>query len=255
MIYLAKILPVFLLPIGLTLGLILLGLALRRKSLVLAACAFLYICSTPIMARFSLNLIERGTERGRAAEAPNADGIVVLSSGRLVAPGAAKVSEWGDGDRFFGGIELFAAKKAPLLIFTGGWAPWEPEARSEGEILVEYARMFGFPKDAVMTTDKVMNTAGEAEAVAALFKARRLGKVDGAQAPWKILLVTSAFHMPRARTQFERQGFEVLPFPVDFLVSTGTQISLLDFFPSAGALSQTELAFREFYGRLIYRVR
>jgi len=61
----------------------------------LAACVFLYICSTPIVARFSLNLIEGGVERGRAADAPTADGIVVLSSGRLIAPGKARVSEWG----------------------------------------------------------------------------------------------------------------------------------------------------------------
>lgn len=255
MIYFTKILPVFLLPIGLTLGLILLGLVFKRKFLVIAACVFLYACGTPIVARFSLSLIERGAERERAEDAPSADGIVVLSSGRLVAPGKAGVSEWGDGDRFFGGVELFAAKKAPVLIFTGGWAPWEPDARSEGDILVDYTRMFGFPREAVLTTQKVMNTAGEAEAVASIFKARNFSEKNGPQSPWKIFLVTSAFHMPRARTQFERQGFEVIPFPVDFLVSTGTRISLLDFFPSAGALNQTELALREFYGRVIYRVR
>jgi len=80
-----------------------------------------------------------------------------------------------------------------------------------GEILVEYARMFGFPEDAVVTTDKVMNTAGEAEAVAALFKARGHGKVDGAQAPWKILLVTSAFHMPLARTNLNARVSKCSP--------------------------------------------
>ena len=69
-----------------------------------------------------------------------------------------------------------------------------------------------------------------------------------------MLLVTSAFHMPRARRLFERAGVSVIPFPVDFKVSAGGALSALDFLPTGAALRQTEMAMREGYGRLFYFV-
>ncbi len=50
-----------------------------------------------------------------------------------MAPGVAAMSEWNDGDRFWGGIALYQAGKAPLLVFTGGWSPGQPNAKPEGE--------------------------------------------------------------------------------------------------------------------------
>jgi len=105
----------------------------------------------------------------------------------------------------------------------------------------------------VLTTGKVFNTADEAAAVAALL-AGKAHAGDGKK-PWRILLVTSAFHMPRAKIQFEAAGFQVAAYPVDFLASSERQTTILDFLPSANALSQTELALREFYGRAFYRIR
>jgi uncharacterized SAM-binding protein YcdF (DUF218 family) len=60
--------------------------------------------------------------------------------------------------------------------------------------------------------------------------------------------------MPRARRLFERAGMSVTPFPVDFKVPAGGTVSVLDFLPAAGALTQTEMALREGYGRLFYFV-
>lgn len=253
MIYLAKILPVFLLPIGVTLILLAAGLLARRRVLIVAAFAGLYIASIPLVSRQALKLIEGDAVREAPQAAPSADAIVVLSGGRVLAPGSAKVSEWCDADRFFGGVELYQARKAPLIVFTGGAAPWEPTAPSEGEMLVGFARGFGVPAEAVVTTGKVFNTADEAAAVAALLAGRPAAGAD--KSPPVVLLVTSAFHMPRAKVQFEAAGLRVEPYPVDFLVSSEKQVTIMDFLPSAGALSQTELALREFYGRAFYRIR
>ncbi len=159
--------------------------------------------------------IEDWEERIQAIEAPHGDAIVVLSGGRLVAPGASGVSEWNDADRFYSGVELFHAGKAPLLIFTGGWVPWEPKAKPEGEILIEYAKALGVPLDNMLTTGAVVNTADEFEAVARLLSNKGVKIYDPA-GQFRILLVTSAFHMPRAQRLFERAGLQVIPFPVDF---------------------------------------
>jgi len=47
--------------------------------------------------------------------------------------------EWGDPDRFFGGIALFKAGKAQKLVFTGGKMQWDKAKKTEGEVLKEYA--------------------------------------------------------------------------------------------------------------------
>ena len=180
-----------------------------------------------------------------AADVANADAIVVLGGYRVIAPGADAISEWDDADRFFSGLELFQLGKAPLLVFTGAPHSWEPNSRLHGEILKRYAMAMGVPDVGIITTGRALNTAEEAAAVSALLRIRQ------ANSP-HILLVTSAFHMPRARALFERAGLVVTPFPVDFQVSAVGRLDVLDFLPHPRALEQTQTAIREAYGRLFY---
>lgn len=241
-------------PLGVALLLVLTGLLLRRRAIIWIGFAVLYLGSTPVVSQFMIQSVEGWAERSPSVDAPRADAIVVLSGGRVVAPGVEGVSEWSDADRFYGGVELFQTGKAPLLIFTGGWVPWEPSAKPEGEILIEYAKALGVPAKSMITTGAVMNTAEEAQAVAALLGQRHaIGTAQGAHP--HILLVTSAFHMPRAQYLFTHAGLEVTPFPVDFQVSAGGEVDVMDFLPSADALAQTERAWREIYGRMYYGAR
>ncbi|MGE0865660.1 MAG: YdcF family protein [Vicinamibacterales bacterium] len=247
MIYLSKTLPLFVLPIGVTIILALVGVLTRRRWLVFVSLANLWIFSLPPVAGFLTRNLEGGMERLPAESMPVADAIVVLSTGRVAAPGRAAVSEWGDPDRFFGGVDLMQTGKAPLLVFTGGSSPFSTDSPLEGEVLAMHATRLGVPADRILTTTRVVNTAEEAVAVAALLRSRQ-------PEPAHVLLVTSAFHMLRASRQFERSGMRVTPFPVDF---SGTGLggqTFVDLLPTARALSRSEVAIRELYGRLYYRL-
>ena len=201
MIYLSKLLPLFVLPVGITLLLILAGLLFHKRALIWTGLVVLLLSSTPAVSSLAVRMAEGWAERGAAADAPAADAIVVLSEMRVVAPGKAAVSEWNDGDRFFGGVELLKARRAPLLVFTGGASPWEPNAASESDLLAGFAKAMAIPDSQVLVTPRVFNTAEEAAAVATLLRGRR--KEPSAQRePTRVLLVTSAFHMPRARRLF-----------------------------------------------------
>lgn len=248
MLILNKLLPLFVLPLGVSLMLIAWGTFRRRRRVAVAGLLVLLVSSNPFVGDFLIRWTEEWAERRPAAEVPAADAIVVLSAGRRVPPGPAKVSEWGDANRFYGGLELFRATRAPVIVFTGAWVSWEPEAPLEGDVLARYARESGVPAERILVTGKVGNTADEAREVAALLRSR------GLTAP-RVLLVTSAFHMPRARRQFEQAGLTVEPFPVHFLVPSGRRLTALDVLPSVGALRQTETALRELYGRAFYRLR
>ncbi len=250
---LRQILPLFFLPVGLTLILVVVGLVRRRRALVAIGLGVLWLSSTPVVSNLLTRAVEGHAERDVAAAAAAADAIVVLSSGRLLAPGRAGVSEWHDADRFFGGLELFRAGKAPLLVFTGGWDPSSSRIKLEGEVLVEYATSLGVGRDSVVTTGRVANTEEEARAVSALLRERRSTRGESA-ARTRILLVTSAFHMSRAKRLFEGAGLAVSPFPVDFQVQADGTFGLLSVLPAAWALRQTDLVWRELYGRAYYRL-
>jgi len=241
-----RLLPLFLLPVFLILALLVIGLVWRRRWVVVLAAAVLWTCSTPVIADRLLRATEHWAERPSVASMPTADAIVVLSSGRVIAPGPDRVFEWGDADRFFGGVDLLQAGKAPLLMFTGGASSANPNAPLEGELLTALAVRVGVPADRIVSTGRVGNTADEADAIVALLRER-------SALPARILLVTSAFHMPRASHLFGRVGLTVVPFPVDFGTSVRSGIGILDLIPNAIALERTHRAWREIYGQLLYR--
>jgi len=244
-ILLNKLLPVFFLPLGVCLILLIFGLARRRRAPIVAAVLLLLICSNPFVGRYAIRSAEGWAERRSVADVVPADAIVVLSAGRTLAPGPDKVSEWQDANRFFGGVELFVAGKGPLLVFTGARPSSDPTAPTEGDVLREYADRLGVPRGHILVTDEVTNTADEAREVLAVL-APRLNRVP------RVILVTSAFHMPRAAAQFIAAGMVVDPFPVDFSIAAGRRTTVMDFVPSIPALHLTHTALREFYGRVFY---
>jgi uncharacterized SAM-binding protein YcdF (DUF218 family) len=243
MIYLHKILPLILSPLIITMLLMAYGVIKNNKRYSVAGLVLLYASSTFVIADVLFAKLEGQDLRIEAKDAPRADAIVVLSGTMTHVQGAAgPVTEWNDADRFFAGLELYQAGKAPRLIFTGGLVPWEKTSQTEGAVLKAHAQRFGIPEASIGVSAEAQNTAQEAVAVRAMLTES------------KILLVTSAFHMLRAKQQFERQGFEVSAFPVDFKVR-GKAFTPMDFLPDPRALGLTDMVVREWIGRLYYQLR
>jgi uncharacterized SAM-binding protein YcdF (DUF218 family) len=278
MFLLSKLLPLLLLPLGLALLLLVWAVWRGGRTPVLAALGLLWLFATPLTAEGLWRWLERPYQRrsidtvlqGFACALPARPSppvsyspaerlgtaqrlgcaVVVLGTGRHAAPGPARASEWTDADRFFGGIEAYQHLRAqgfrPRLIFTGGWWPTQPSLRPEGDELRLRAIALGLPPADLLSTSRVRNTAEEARAIAALVP-------PGAA----VVLVTSAFHMPRAQRLFERQGLSVVPLPVDFQ-ATGAWAGHpladpLNYLPSADGLASSSRALREAIGRTLYR--
>ncbi len=119
--------------------------------------------------------------------------------------------------------------------------PWSEAALTEGQWLYDQALAVGVPKADIVVTRPVSNTSEEAQAVSQMLPGQ------------SVLLVTSAFHMPRARATFQAVGLQVYPFPVDLRV-TQRDMTPMDFVPSAKALDRTTDALREWLGRGFYAV-
>ena len=242
MIYLHKLLPLVASPIGLLIGLMLLALVLKRQWPVYWALFVLLVCSFPLTARFIWVGLESEYQYQAPITVPKADAVLVLSGmlgGFETEDGY--VTEWVDPDRFFVGVQLVKMGKADRLIFTRGKMPWS-ESPPEGELLKQKALEMGIFPEQILLTSIVSNTAEESAAVKDLMAERQLNK---------IILVTSSFHLPRAKLLFDQVGVETYPYPTDFKVAS-RDITWLHFIPSADALRNTSSGIREYLGRIYY---
>jgi uncharacterized SAM-binding protein YcdF (DUF218 family) len=220
-------------------------IGLINKKLIYTALGVLYILSTPIFSNNFFKLIEGSEYRKHISAIDSTDAIVVLSGMlEINEVGDSTYIEWGDPDRFFGGIALFKAVKAQKLVFTGGKMPWDKAKKTEGAVLKEYAISIGIPSEKIFVTKDVENTADESVAGKELIIPSK-----------RIILVTSAFHMYRAKMLFEKQGFIVIPYKVDYKVEGNSKVTLMDLLPSAINLELTETGIRELISRLFYLVK
>ena len=241
-LYLHKILPIIFLPSGLIICLILIGLIKRKPLLIWLSLVLFYLFATPIVSASIFKYVERGQVRKDISKMPKADAIVVLGGMfNYVKTETGGLNEWGDPDRFFGGIELFKAGKANQLIFTGAKMPWaDKDQETEGESLKKYAIQFGVPDSSIKISGLVTTTEDESKEVRKLLPTSN-----------NIILVTSAYHMPRSKSLFDKQGFNVTSFPVDSKVSVEGR-TILDYLPHAENFRNSETAIRELIGRLFY---
>ena len=245
MIYLHKVLPLVASPLFLVITLVLWGLVFKSRKAVLAGIGVLIICSMPILSGKLISFLERDYVLAPPVSAATADAVVVLSGMVRTIEGKNGLTyEWGEAsDRIFAGIDLIKVNKAPILILTGGKLPWSV-GKPEGEHLKIIAEQLGIPSNRILLTENVQNTDQEAKAVSKL-----LNKTDPS-----VILVTSAFHMPRAQKVFEAAGIIVIPFPVDFL-SGADKNSMMTYIPSAEAFGTTSFFIREMIGRLYYALK
>ena len=246
MLVLHKLLPLIFSPLGLVVGLLLLSVVLRRRGPSLFAILILLVASLPLTADRIWTALESDYPYQPIKSVENADAVVVLS-GMLggIETDKGVVSQWGGAiDRFFVGIDLLDAGKAPLIIFTRAQWPWL-NLPPEGEILAKRALTMGVSSSQVLLTGTVTTTADEANEIKTLMEFAGMERV---------ILVTSAYHMPRAKMLFDRAGIKSIPHPTDFK-SSGGHLDWMSFVPSAGGLSKTSGGIRELIGRFYYRIK
>jgi len=249
MLFLNKLLPMFVLPLGWVFIFLVVGLFRRKRWPVIVATVLLYVCSTGIVSGSLIRALESGYPPVSLDRAEKADAIVVLSGmfGAASPPGCQgclpNLNE--SNERLEGGIQLWQRHKAAYLVFTGGRIPWEAQAEVEGASAKRVAEARGVPADKILITTEVGNTEDESRAAAAMMRERGWSK---------IILVTSSWHMRRAGRLFHKAGVDFVPFPVDFQTDAHSSLTLLDFLPAARALDKTEQALRELYGIAFYAV-
>ena len=145
-------------------------------------------------------------------------------------------------DRLVQAVALYKAGKADLILLSGGAAPG---SRSEAHLMRDVLVIMGVPAEDMILEDQSKNTHDNAVNSARLLQDRGLHSV---------LLVSSAFHMPRAYTLFQAQDLEVVAAPTDYQ-KVILKSTLPAGIPGVKNLVRTTEAFHEIVGYWVYRWR
>lgn len=256
-VVLSKILPPFILPDGLTCLLLFAAIWPLHKrpraawGAATAGLVLLLLASTPLVSRLLVASIEAESIRGEPP--PSADAIVVLGGGAWPAQPPRHVVELAGAtaNRVLYAAKLYRDNKAPIVILSGGRLPWIKTLPPVSQEMAEVIEMMGVPSSAVVQESESGNTYQNAARTRAILEQRNLHRV---------LLVTSALHMPRALALFRQQGVEAIPAPTDFIYRSTSGFEspwpdlIIALLPSAEALSETTQALRELLGSAVYSI-
>jgi uncharacterized SAM-binding protein YcdF (DUF218 family) len=248
----AKLLDFVTQPLSWVVVLLTLGLLMRRRrprtatGLQWAALAILVLLGWQPLP----DLLIRQLESRHPAVPAQADlsryaGLVVLGGAlepAYVWAGHGQPALNDGAERMTAALPLLQRYPHWRLLFTGG----EGELTAQGMSEAERAQIF-YQSMNVAPQRLLLEAASRTTHENAVFSAALPG-VDKTRA-W--LLVTSAWHMPRALATFEKAGWNVTPYPVDF--RTGVETPWLRYSLAEGA-ARWHLALHEYLGLLAYRV-
>ena len=258
-LFLSKLIPLFIYPLGLSCLLLLIALwfCYRRSRWsfipVLLALIILMSASNVRVSNSLITSLER--QYLPSDNMPQAEAIVVLGGATRSSEAPRIMPDMSDrGDRLLYAVKLYKDGAAPLILLTGGRIQWFGGGSSEAESMATIMEIMGIPRDVILLESRSLNTHENAVYTKEILKRRNINK---------ILLVTSATHMPRSLAIFRKQGINAIPAPTDFLVSDrnliessfSTESRILSFFPNTESLDRTTQAIKEYIGTFIYRLR
>jgi len=229
-----KILEMFLLPSVFVLVLILIGIILifRKKRgklgkiLIILGILLYYLFSITPVADSIISPLEKQYQPVQKEELEKADKIVLLLGGK--ESDVLRASEV---------LRLYNLQSAIIISGRDPLSPKIEEAKEVKDFLVER----GIPEENIILEDKSRTTKESAENLKNLV----------VEEPF--FLVTSAYHMPRSMESFQKMGANPIAAPADFKIKESYDI--LDFFPNAENLRNSDIALHEYFGILWYRLK
>jgi uncharacterized SAM-binding protein YcdF (DUF218 family) len=258
-LFLSKLLPLFVYPVGLSSILLIAALFLHSRRRIQQACIasalglLLFFGNEWVTHRLVSSLEWRHLPSG---ELPQAEAIVLLGGGTRPQLPPRPISEMNEaGDRIGYAAKLYHEEKAPFIVVSGGYIDFFGSTVPEAEAMKELLMALGVAEEDIVLEGRSRNTYENAIYVREIADEQDFNE---------ILLVTSGLHMPRSVAIFERQEFAVIPAPVDFLatwgedgrtVDGGIEGWLLRWIPNSERLDFSTRALREYIGIVVYRLR
>ena len=147
-------------------------------------------------------------------------------------------------DRFIQAVKLYKLGEIKHLLISGGNGKTDEKSFREAAWVKGELLAFGVPDSVIFIEDKSNNTNENAANSKIILDSSHL------QPPY--LLITSAFHMPRAALTFRKAGVAVDPFPCNYTAGMGSS-SLSDLIPTFSTLLSWDIYLKEAVGLFYVR--
>lgn len=203
----------------------------------------LWLLATPAVASGLARCVgerPRDLTADLAGSAPESRAMVVLSAGMTPAEhGAPAMERLSDAalHRCIGAARIYQTYGFGRVILSGRDPELDPAELVGG--MADLMAALGVPREKILLETEAIDTRENA-----IFSARMARDL----AATRVVVVTSALHMPRAVRWFERAGLQVIPAPVRFDPPPPTGLQAL--LPSATALARSQRVMHEVIGRL-----
>lgn len=252
--FLSKILDIALSPLAWAIGLCFVGLLAHRKKnprrlarlAPIGAAVLLYVFSIEPVSNALWGRLETPLRKSMRTDVTY-DAVILL--GGIYEDRATETfgqTSYNENiERLLVTFDLLRTGKAKRAILSGGPSDAAGLGVAEANVLAKQLEDWGIARDRLIIEDHSRNTRENAVQTA------RMAREHGWQT---LLMVTSAFHMPRAIECFNAVGLEVDTLPVDYRSFDGSRYSS-GLLPRAGSLNQSTAAIREMVGRIVYRVQ
>ena len=214
-----------------------------RRLLLAALLLLLLIGAQPLPDALLARLEDQSPEIALDADLSGYAGVIVLGGalepGRL-SLGHAQPLLNSSAERLTMAVSLWQRHPALRLVFSGGEGELFGTGPSEAERAQRFFDSLGVPRTA-LTLETRSHTTYEN----ALFTRELPGVAP--QQRW--LLLTSAWHIPRALATFRKAGWNVTPYPVDFRTAGSTPLTVYNL---ADGAERWELLLHECIGIASY---
>lgn len=151
------------------------------------------------------------------------------------------------GDRLFQAIALYKKGTVGKILLSSGSANLIDKEVKEADLTISYLKLIGIPDSVIIVENQSRNTIENAKFSLALISKLKPNA--------NILVITSAWHIPRTKLIFSRQTKSELDYyPTDF--KGQTDFDLGDYIiPSASALATWETILKEWVGLIVDSIR
>ena len=169
------------------------------------------------------------------SKAAGAKWVVVLGAGMTsdhTVPLSSQLTE-GSAIRTIEGVRIWRKIKGSKLIFSGG-AVFNTQPEASG--MAKLAGQLGVPDSVLLMEDKSLDTDDQARLIKEMVKGDT------------IVLVTSAAHMHRSVSLFQKQGVTLIPAPTHYLIKDEPKFKPSRLFPNSGNILAAETLFHEYLG-------
>lgn len=151
-------------------------------------------------------------------------------------------------DRITHALQLYRMGKIKKILITGGQGLNPVNPQSEAELLQRFLIMTGMTESDILIEDQSKNTAQNAQFTKAFLEEK------GISTDQEFLLITSAFHMPRAKGCFDKVDLNTETFPTDYYSHDVKYDIPALIFPSADSITYWHKLVKEWIGIVIYKV-